>query len=224
MPRAAVRVRVSLQVPQGENMVKILNGEIVQDDDPRLRQPAAQVRQRPIGRVQHDTTTVVDGEEGAGFLDGLGIDLNRYLGENSQPVFTSPAVQLPGGYEIPEIAFTVQILFIVALVYFLAGPRGLLAVGFLWGLSKLSEGSGGSINAAAGVGTSSPASSGAASAASAASRASSAAQQSAATPPSAGGSGGGAGQRLGEGQRLGASGSSNTGRSRLLRQMEIPQD
>ena len=204
-------------------MVKILNGEIVQDDDPRLRQPAAQeVRQRPIGRVQHDTTTVVDGEEGEGFLDSLGIDLNRYLGENSQPVFTSPAVQLPGGYEIPEIAFTVQILFIVALVYFLAGPRGLLAVGFLWGLSKLSEGSGGSINAAAGVGTPSQASSDASSAAGAASRASSVGQQSAATPASAGG---GAGQRFGEGQRLGASGSANTGRSRLLQEMDgVPQD
>ena len=139
-------------------MVKILNGEIVQDDDPRLRQDAApaggaHVRQRPIGRVQHDTATVVDGEEGGGFLDGLGIDLSNYLGDNSQPVFTSPAVQLPGGYEIPEIQFTAQVLFVIALVYVLAGPRGLLAVGFLWGLSKLSEGSGGSINAAAGIGT-----------------------------------------------------------------------
>ncbi len=210
-------------------MVKILNGEIVQDDDPRLRQAAApagsaQVRQRPIGRVQHDTTTVVDGEEGGGFLDGLGIDLSSYLGDNSQPVFTSPAVQLPGGYEIPEIAFTVQILFIVALVYFLAGPRGLLAVGFLWGLSKLSEGSGGSINAAAGVGAPAPAGSSTFTAGGAVSRTTSVPQQSA-TMASSGGPGGSPGQRLGEGQRLGASDGSLAGRSRLLREMDTaPQD
>jgi hypothetical protein len=211
-------------------MVKILNGEIVQDDDPRLRPAAApggsagaQVRQRPIGRVQHDTTTVVDGEEGGGFFEGLGIDLSSYLGENSQPMFTSPSVELPGGYEIPEIAFTVQILFIVALVYFLAGPRGLLAVGFLWGLSKLSEGSGGSINAAAGVSTPAPASSSTSAAGGAVPRANPMQQPAGTT--STGSAGGGPGQRLGDGKRLGASGESLAGRSRLLREMDtVPQD
>lgn len=209
-------------------MVKILNGEIVQDDDPRLRHPVApggsgQVRQRPIGRVQHDATTVVDGEEGGGFFDGLGIDLNRYLGDNSQPVFTSPAVQLPGGYEIPEIPFTVQILFIIALVYFLAGPRGLLAVGFLWGLSKLSEGSGGSINAAAGISPPVHAGSSTSTAGGAVPGVSPVSQQPGRTTST--GRPGGVPGRIGEGQRLGASGGSVAGRSRLLREMDTaPQD
>jgi hypothetical protein len=212
-------------------MVKILNGEIVPDDDPRLQTAAAAaagggggaaMRQRPVGRVRHDTTPVV--EEGEGFLGGLGIDLSSYLGENSQPVFTTPSVELPGGREIPEIPFTVQTIFIVAVVYVLAGPRGLLAVGFLWGLTKLSEGSGGAINAAAGVDTATATPAGGTANAATVhgggavpARGAGVTVGAGASSPRPGGSLGG-----GAGQRLGASGGS--GQSRLLREMDAAQD
>ena len=103
------------------NMVKILNGEIVQDDDPRLQQTSQQqpqARQRPVGRIRHDTSATQgqDGEEGGGLL-GTGFDLSAYLGNNSEPVFTSPPVTLPGGREIPAVDFTLERLFILAVCY-----------------------------------------------------------------------------------------------------------
>ena len=102
-------------------MVKILNGEIVQDDDPRLQQTSQQqpqARQRPVGRIRHDTSATQgrDGEEGGGLL-GTGFDLSAYLGNNSEPVFTSPPVTLPGGREIPAVDFTLERLFILAVCY-----------------------------------------------------------------------------------------------------------
>ena len=219
-------------------MVKILNGEIVQDDDPRLQQTSQQqpqARQRPVGRIRHDTSATQgrDGEEGGGLL-GTGFDLSAYLGNNSEPVFTSPPVTLPGGREIPAVDFTLERLFILAVCYgtppphpkpaplrplsrrspgaravaALAGPRGLLAVCFIWVLTQLSAGQGTAINEAAGVAPT-PAPAGTAGGASGGG----AVRQAGSPRPRAGAA-------MGRGQRLGAG--AGGGRSRLLQQQ--PQD
>ena len=107
-------------------MVKILNGEIVQDDDPRLpqqqKQQQPQARQRPVGRIRHDTSSQGQGGEEGGGLLGTGFDLSAYLGNNSEPVFTSPPVTLPGGREIPAVDFTLERLFILAVCYGTPSP------------------------------------------------------------------------------------------------------
>lgn len=215
-------------------MVKILNGEVVQDDDPRLKQTPASAAgpagaHRDVGPVKHDTTTVVDGEEEGGFMQDLGeqvgVDLGRYLGENSQPVFSTPAVPLAAGYEIPAIDFTAYVIFVIALSYALAGPRGLLAVTFIYLLTQLSAGNGGAINEAVGLGGAAPAGPAGATAAGAASLADIRGAASAPAPAPAGFGGGGSalGGGGGGGQRLGASGG-GAGQSRLLREMHAAQD
>eukprot|EP01050_Picozoa_sp_SAG11_P031021 SAG11_NODE_9439_length_911_cov_1.210591_1_plen_101_part_01 len=91
-----------------------------------------------MGRVTHnrDEDERQDGRQGG--LPGTGIDLSGYFGGDQEAIFTSPAFEM-GGFAVPEIRFTVPVLLMLALVYALAEWRGLLAVGFLYLLTLVSD-------------------------------------------------------------------------------------
>ncbi|XP_022109060.1 uncharacterized protein C10orf35-like [Acanthaster planci] len=122
-------------------MVRILaNGDIVQDDDPRVRQsPHAPNRSGPrMGFIQHNADPHQYGHDGQGAAgyQGHGISifdtLNQRLLNLGIPCFNL------GPYAIQPI---VTVGFLLAMLLF--GLPGLLFAGILFAVVKLSGGAGG---------------------------------------------------------------------------------